>query len=102
MLGALGTPHLAIFSASDPPLAKGEATCNQWAFEVCRLQSPYQEGVLWEGIIWSLKGDVANMVWFLGPAPSVEAILDKLDSLYRSVSTFDDDAGVLQGITGKE
>ena len=28
------------------------------------------------------------MVWFMGPAPSVKAILDKLDSLYGSVSTF--------------
>ena len=29
------------------------------------------------------------MVQFLGPAPSVEAILDKLQSLYSLVSTFD-------------
>ena len=29
------------------------------------------------------------MVWFLGLSPSVKAILDKLDSLYGSVSTFD-------------
>ena len=36
-----------------------------------------------------LKGDTADMVWFLGPAQSIKAILDKLDSLYMSVSTFD-------------
>ena len=29
------------------------------------------------------------MVRFLGPTPSVDAILDKLDSLYGSVFTFD-------------
>ena len=29
------------------------------------------------------------MVRYLGPAPSVIVILDKLDSLYGSVSTFD-------------
>ena len=29
------------------------------------------------------------MVWILGPAPSVDAILDKLDSLYDLMSTFD-------------
>ena len=29
------------------------------------------------------------MVQFLGPAPSIKAILDKLDSLYNSVSSFD-------------
>ena len=34
-------------------------------------------------------GDAADMVQFLGPTPLVEAILDKLDSLYSSVSTFD-------------
>ena len=48
MLGALGIPCLAVFSGSDPPLLKGEATYNQWAFEVCSLWSQYQEGVLWE------------------------------------------------------
>ena len=42
-----------------------------------------------EGIIGSLKGDMADMVWFFGPAPSIKAIFDKLDSLYSSVSTFD-------------
>ena len=30
-----------------------------------------------------------HMVHFLGPAPSVKAIWDKLDSLYGYVSTFD-------------
>ena len=88
-LGALGTPHLAIFSGVDPPLPKGEATYNQWTFEVHSIESCYQEGVLWEGIIWSLKGHAANMVQFLGPTPSVDAILDKLDSLYGLVYTFD-------------
>ena len=34
VLGTLGTPQLAIFSSVDPPLPKGEATFNQWAFEV--------------------------------------------------------------------
>ena len=29
------------------------------------------------------------MARFLGPSPSVDAILDKLDSLYGSVSSFD-------------
>ena len=46
-LGAIGTPCLAMFSGVDPPLSKGEATYDQWAFEVCNLQSCYQEEVLW-------------------------------------------------------
>ena len=29
------------------------------------------------------------MIRFLGPAPSVDALLDKLDSLYGSLFTFD-------------
>ena len=45
-LGAMGNPHLAIFSGTGPPLPKGEATYNQWAFEVCSLQTCYQEEVL--------------------------------------------------------
>ena len=36
-LGALGTPCLTIFSGVDPPLPKGEANYNQWAFKVCSL-----------------------------------------------------------------
>ena len=88
-MGALGTLHLAIFSGIDPSLPNGEVTYNQWTFEVCSLQSHYQEEVLWEGIPLLLKGDAANMVRFLGLAPSVKAILDKLDSLYGSLSTFE-------------
>ena len=36
-----------------------------------------------------LKEDAVDMVRFLGPVPSVKAILDKLNSLYSSVSSFD-------------
>ena len=61
-----------------------------------RFVIPAQEEVLWEGIIWSLKGNAMDMVRFLGPAPSVNAILDKLDSFYGLVSTFHGfDAGIL-------
>ena len=41
-LGALGIPCLATFSGIDPPLPKGEATYNQWAFEVHSLLSHHQ------------------------------------------------------------
>ena len=36
-LGALGIPHLDIFSGADPPLPKEEATYNKWSFEVHSL-----------------------------------------------------------------
>ena len=45
-LGALGTPHLAVFSGTDPPLPKGETTYDQLAFQAHSLQSHYQEEVL--------------------------------------------------------
>ena len=61
-----GDSCLAVFSGIDPPLPKGEATYNQWAFEVQRLWSHYQEEVLYESIIQLLKGDAADMVRFLG------------------------------------
>ena len=80
-LGAFGTPQLAVFSDADPPFAKGESMYNQWALELHSLQSHYREGILQEGIIRSLKGDVANMVQFLGPVASIKAILDTLDLL---------------------
>ena len=62
VLGALGTPCLAVFSGTYPLLPRGDATYNQWAFEVHSLQSCCQEGGLQEGIIWSLKVDAADMV----------------------------------------
>ena len=78
-----------MFSSVDHPLPKGEATYNQWTFEVCSVQSCYQEEVLQVGIIWSLKDEAADMVRYLGPSPSINAILEQLDSLYDSVSTSD-------------
>ena len=60
-LGTLGTPNLAVFSGVDPPLHKGETTYNQLALEVRGLQSCYQEEVLQEGIIQSLKGNATDM-----------------------------------------
>ena len=54
--------------------------------------------ILWKGIIQLLKGDVTDMVRFLGPSLSVDAILDKLDSLYGLGSTFD---VMIQGFYGE-
>ena len=79
--GTWGLHTLPYLVAWILPFPRGEATYNQWAFEVHSLQSYYQEEVLQEGKLWSLKGDAADMVQFLGPAPSIKAILDKLDSL---------------------
>ena len=80
-LGVLGTSCLAIFSCVDPLLPKGEASYNQWAFEIWSLWPYYQEEVLCKGVIQSLKDDATEMVRYLGPAPSVDVILDRLHSL---------------------
>ena len=89
-VGGFGDPfsgHLQWLRSS--PSKRGGHVQSVGFFEVHSLWSCFQEGVLQEGIIQSLKGDAADMVWFLSPTSSVKAILDKLDSLYGSVSTFD-------------
>ena len=47
-LWALETPQLAVPSGADPPLPKGESTYNQWAYEVCSLQSHYGKYIYYQ------------------------------------------------------
>ena len=76
---------MAICSGADPPLPNGKATCNQWTFEVHSLQSKSSGRALFEHLM------VMQSIWpgSWVPLLFIKAILDKLDSLYSLVCTFD-------------
>ena len=48
----------------------------------------YLDRVLREWMNKSLKGDTTDIVHNLGPQAMVQAIIDKMDSIYSSISTF--------------
>ena len=49
----------------------------------------YPESVVWESIIRSLKGAVADMAWYIGPTTSVAHIWRKLSVIFSTVASFD-------------
>ena len=81
----LGTPRINT-SSGKTTLGKTEVSFKQWYHEV---QDHYPESVVWESIIWSLKGAVADMAWYMGPTASVEEILQKLMVIFGMVASFD-------------
>ena len=81
-------PKINPFSGSEV-VGKGEVSYAQWAYEVKTLQPSYGENLLREGILRSLKGTAADLVRYLGPQASLQKILDKLETVYGAVSTFD-------------
>ena len=73
----LGTPRIHIFSGK-AMLGKTEVSFKQWYHEVQCVKDHYPESVVQESILWSLKGAVADMAWYMGPTASVREILQKL------------------------
>ena len=45
--------------------------------------------LVWESIVQSLKGAVADMAWYIGPTASVREILQKLMVIFETVASFD-------------
>ena len=52
-------------------------------------QRPLPESVVWESIVQSLKGAVADMACYMGPTASVRGILQKLMVIFGMVALFD-------------
>ena len=67
---------------------------DQWVYEVQGVRGQYSEGVLWEGMIWSLRGQAFDTVRCMGFGTTIEEILTNLFSKHGNVSTFD---SLLQG-----
>ena len=81
------TPKFGIFSANSTQ--KGEVSIEQWAFEVKSVMQIPTEVTLREGIVLSLHGAVADLVWYLGPQTPVSEIINKLELIYGTVGSFD-------------
>ena len=78
--GALRTniPKLSIFSGER---VKGEASFEQWSYELQSLRKTYSESALRKGIQRSLRGAAADTVHNMGP----EATLDYNKEVYHHI-----------------
>ena len=85
---ALGTPRINTFSG-EAMLGKTEVSFKQCYHEVQCVKYHYMESVVGESIVQSLKGEVADMAWYMGPTASIREILQKLMVIFRTVASFD-------------
>ena len=84
----LGTPRVNTFSGDVMP-GKTEVSFKQWYHEVRCVKDHYPELMVWESIVQSLKGAVADMAQYMGPTTSVREILQKLMVIFGMVASFD-------------
>ena len=72
-------------------LGKTEVSFKKWYHEVQCVKDHYLESVVWENIVQSLKGAVADMAEYmgLGPTASVREILQNLMVIFGMVASFD-------------
>ena len=68
---------------------KTEVLSKQWYYEIQCVKDPYPESVVGESIVHSLKGMVADIARYMGPATSVANILQKLTIIVGTVVSFD-------------
>ena len=83
----IGTPKINTFSGNVTP-GKTEVSYEQWNHEVQCIKDHYPESVVWESIMRSLKGAVADMAQYMGPTASVSDILEKLSVIFGTVVSF--------------
>ena len=67
----LGMPRINTFSGKVIP-GKTEVSFEQWYHEVQCMKDHYPESVVWESIIRSLKGAVADLARYMGPTASIQ------------------------------
>ena len=86
--GALRTniPKLSIFSGER---VKGEASFEQWSYELQSLRKTYSESALREGIQRSLRGAAADTVCNMGPEATLDSIIKKFTIIYGNVKSYD-------------
>ena len=86
--GALRTniPKLSIFSGER---VKGEASFEQWSYELQSLRRTYSESALREGIQRSLRGAAADTVCNMGPEATLDSIIKKFSIIYGNVKSYD-------------
>ena len=86
--GALRTniPKLSIFSGER---VKGEASFEQWSYELQSLRKTYSESSLREGIQRSLRGAAADIICNMGPEATLDSIIKKFSIIYGNVKSYD-------------
>ena len=84
----LGTPRINTFSDKAMP-GKTDVSFEQWNHEVQCVKDHYLESVVWESIVRSLKGGVADIARHMSPTASVFNILQKLTVIFGTVASFD-------------
>ena len=86
--GALRTniPKFSVFSGER---LKGEASFEQWSYELQSLRKTYSESALREGIQRSLKGAAVDTVCNMGPDASLDNIIKKFSIIYGNVKSYD-------------
>ena len=70
-------------------MVKGEASFEQWSYELQTLKKTYSESALREGIQRSLNGAAADTVCNMGPGASLDNIIKKFSIIYGNVKSID-------------
>ena len=68
---------------------KGEASFEQWSYELQSLRRTYSESALREGIQRSLRGTAADTVCNMGPEATLDSIIKKFSIIYGNVKSYD-------------
>ena len=79
-------PKFETFSGSDV-LGKEEVSFEP--FECKTVEPHYKESLMQEAILHSLKGSATSLVLFVGPNTTVKTILQKLETVYSTVASFE-------------
>ena len=79
-------PKLSIFSGER---VKGEASFEQWSYELQSLRKTYSRSALREGIQRSLSGAAVDTVCNMGPEATLDSIIKKFSIIYGNVKCYD-------------
>ena len=70
-------------------MLKGEASFEQWSYELQTLRKTYSESALREQLQRSLKGAVVDIVCNMGPDASLDTIIKTFTIIYGNVKSYD-------------
>ena len=79
-------PKLSIFSGER---VKGEASFEQWLYELQSLRRTYSESTFREGIQRSLRGAAVDTVHNMGPEATLDSIIKQFSIIYGNVKSYD-------------
>ena len=81
-------PGLPLFSGSEPTPCD-EGIYEQWKFQVKGVQSLCPESVVRSALIMSVRGEVSELIGFVGFDAPLSAILEAIDKRFGKKSTAD-------------